>query len=189
MNNTPNLALRRIGERSPALLQVFWIALFAAGTVLSARMEIPHRPVPYTLQTLMVLLSGAFLGPRNGMLSQLAYITAGVLGAPVFAGGGAGIPWLTGPSGGYLMSFPLAALLVGATLPARHSLFRIAVSMVSGLIAVFALGALYLFGVYTHSISSALEAGVLAFSWWDLLKLGAAAMIYYEVGKRWRRVP
>jgi biotin transport system substrate-specific component len=189
MNDSPDLVLGKTVDSSPALVQLLWIALFALGTMLSARLEIPHQPVPYTLQTLMVLLSGAFLGPRNGMASQLAYIAAGILGAPVFAGGAAGIARILGPSGGYILSFPLAAALVGYLVNRRHSIIRVALSMAAGLAVVFTLGALHLCVFYTHSIGTALGAGVLIFSWWDLLKLSAASMIYFELGKRWRRVP
>lgn len=189
MNDSSDIVLAKDADSSRALAQVFWVGLFAAGTMLSARLEIPHQPVPYTLQTLMVLLAGAFLGPRNGMLSQLAYIGAGILGAPVFAGGAAGIARILGPSGGYLLSFPLAAALVGYLVSRRHSLLQVAISMAAGLAVVFTLGALHLYVFYTHTIDTTLVAGVLIFSWWDLLKLSAASMIYYELGKRWRRVP
>ena len=189
MNDSSNLALGKTTGYSPALAQILWTGVFTAGTVLSARLEIPHQPVPYTLQTLMVLLSGAFLGARNGMLSQVAYIAAGLLGAPVFAGGAAGVVVLLGPSGGYLIAFPLAALLVGSMVGKRHSLAWVSLSMAAGLAVVFTLGALHLSIFYTHRMGTALEAGVLIFSWWDLLKLSAASMIYFEVGKRWKRLP
>jgi biotin transport system substrate-specific component len=189
MNDSPDTALATATDSSHPLVQLFWVGLFAAGTALSARLEIPHQPVPYTLQTLMVLLSGAFLGPRNGMVSQMAYIAAGILGAPVFAGGGAGIARILGPSGGYILSFPLAAALVGYLVGRRHSLIQVALSMGAGLAVVFLLGALHLFAFYTHSIVTAFEAGVLIFSWWDLLKLSAASTIYFEMGKRWKRLP
>jgi biotin transport system substrate-specific component len=107
----------------------------------------------------------------------------------VLAGGAAGIARILGPSGGYIISFPLAAALVGYLVSRRHSLLHVALSMAAGLAVVFTLGALHLFAFYTHSIGSALGAGVLIFSWWDLLKLSAASMIYYEMGKRWKRVP
>jgi biotin transport system substrate-specific component len=189
MHDSSEIALVKTTDSSQPLVQLFWVGLFAAGTALSARLEIPHQPVPYTLQTLMVLLSGAFLGPRNGMLSQVAYVAAGILGAPVFAGGAAGIARILGPSGGYILSFPLAAALVGYLAGRRHSLIQVALSMAAGLAVVFTLGALHLFAFYTHRIDTALEAGVLIFSWWDILKLSAASMIYFEMGKRWRRVP
>lgn len=189
MNDSTKVALSRPSDIPAALVQLFWILLFAAGTALAARLEIPHQPVPYTLQTLLVLLSGAFLGARNGMISQLAYVLAGIAGFPVFAGGAFGLGALLGPSGGYLMAFPLAALIVGRLLRTHHTLPWIALSMGAGLAVVFTLGALQLSVFYTHSASSAFAAGVLIFSWWDLLKLAAASMIYYELGKRWKRLP
>ena len=189
MNTPSNIALEKTADTSGVLSQILWIAFLAAGTVLSARLEIPHYPVPYTLQTLMVLLAGAFLGPRNGFLSQAAYLGAGILGAPVFAGGAAGFACLLGPTGGYLLAFPLAAALVGFIIRKRHSLPWVALSMACGLVLVFALGAIQLSLFTTHRFSTALEAGVLIFSWWDLLKLSAASMIYFEIGKRWKRLP
>jgi biotin transport system substrate-specific component len=189
MNDSTKVALSRPSEIPAALAQMVWMLLFAAGTALAARLEIPHQPVPYTLQTLMVLLSGAFLGGRNGMMSQIAYIGAGVLGLPVFAGGAFGAAVLLGPSGGYLIAFPFAALVVGRLVRRRHTLPWIAFSMGAGLAIVFTLGALQLWVFSTHSASTALTAGILIFSWWDILKLSAASMIYYEMGKRWKRLP
>ena len=66
-------------------------------------------PVPITLQTFAVLLSGAVLGMRRGFLAALLYVTAGAAGLPIFSGGAAGLAVLTGPSAGYLLGFPLAA--------------------------------------------------------------------------------
>jgi len=171
------------------VVQAFWVVLFALATAAGARLEIPHAPVPYTLQTLVVILSGAFLGARNGFLCQSAYVAVGAAGAPVFAGGAAGAAVLAGPTGGYLLAFPLAAALVGGLTGGRHSLARVALAMAAGLAVIFALGAVQLTLVTTHSISAALAGGVMIFSWWDALKLGAASMIYFEAGKRRRRLP
>jgi len=170
-------------------LQAFYVLMFALATAAGARLEIPHVPVPYTLQTLVVILAGAFLGARNGFLSQCAYLALGAAGAPVFAGGAAGPAVLAGPTGGYLLAFPLAAALVGTLTGSRHTPARVVLAMAAGLAAIFTLGAVQLAVVATHRISTALQAGVLLFSWWDCLKLGAASMIYFEAGKRWRRVP
>src|SRR3989338_884787 len=90
-------------------------ALFAALTAVAAQVKIPlsFTPVPITLQTLMVLLSGAMLGARYGALSQFIYLVLGAAGLPVFAGGSGGIASLFGPTGGYLFSYPIAAFIVG----------------------------------------------------------------------------
>ena len=171
------------------LSQAVWIAAFAGATALGARFEIAHSPVPYTLQTLFVLLAGAFLGPRNGAASQILYISAGVLGAPVLSGGALGIARLVGPTGGYLLSFPLAAATVGYLIYRRRSLLWSLTSMAAGLIVVFVCGTLYLYAVALHNWSTAFQSGFLIFSWWDLVKLIAAATSYHEVAKRWPRLP
>jgi len=170
-------------------VQALWIAGFAAATAVGARLEIPHEPVPFTLQTAVVLLAGAFLGARNGALSQLLYLAFGVLGAPVFAGGAAGVLILFGPTGGYLLAFPLAAAIVGSLVQQRHSLLWTLLAMASALIVVFAAGTAQLYAYVLHDGKGALISGFLLFTWWDLLKLGAAGMLYHELGKRWPRVP
>ena len=176
------------GAEHGVLAQLVWIGAFAAATALGARIEIPHQPVPYTLQTMVVLLAGAFLGPRNGAFSQLLYVAAGTLGAPVFASGGVGIATLFGPTGGYLLAFPVASLLVGYLVQQNRSLAWILISMAVGLLVIFASGTLHLFAFYLHDAAAALTSGFLLFTWWDLLKLFAAGMSYYEIAKRWPRV-
>ncbi|MBP1691133.1 MAG: biotin transporter substrate-specific component [Bacteroidetes bacterium] len=175
-----------ISEQS-VLVQILWISAFAAATALGARVEIPHQPVPFTLQTMMVLLAGAFLGPRNGALSQLLYLGAGSVGLPVFAGGAIGFARILGPTGGYLIAFPIAAALVGFLVSRRRSLPWTVLAMAAGLVVIFLLGAVQL-SLYVKDFPTAMSSGFLLFSWWDLLKLGAASMIYHEVAKRWPRV-
>ncbi|MBI2652288.1 biotin transporter BioY [Candidatus Woesearchaeota archaeon] len=93
-------------------------SLFAALTAAVAwfKIPLPFTPVPITLQTLVVLLSGAMLGAYYGALAMILYITVGALGLPVFAGGGFGFGALLGPSGGYLFSYPIAAFVIGKML-------------------------------------------------------------------------
>jgi biotin transport system substrate-specific component len=174
---------------SGILAQALWIVAFAAATAAGARLEIPHEPVPYTLQTFVVLLSGALLGARNGALSQLLYLAAGVLGAPVFAGGAFGFARLLGPTGGYLLAFPAGAALVGYLLRERRPLVLTLLAMAAGLVVIFASGTAQLYAYYLHDSSLAVTAGFLFFSWWDLLKLAGAAAIYHELSKRWPRLP
>lgn len=92
------------------------VMTFALLTALGAyaAVPLPGNHVPVTLQGLVVILAGALLGPRLGAASQVAYLMAGALGAPVFSGGAAGLAWLFGPTGGYLLAFPAAAALTGA---------------------------------------------------------------------------
>ena len=175
-------------QGTTVISSALWILLFAAATALGARVEIPHAPVPYTLQTLVGILAGAFLGARNGAISQIAYLAAGALGAPVFAHGGAGVLTFVGPTGGYLAAFPLAAAVVGLLTTKKVSLLRSVLAMAAGLLLIFTLGTFLLYAFTLHNFSAAFTSGFLIFSWWDMVKLGAAAMTYYEVAKRWKRV-
>ncbi|NLX36504.1 MAG: biotin transporter BioY, partial [Chloroflexi bacterium] len=96
-------------------VRVLSIALFAGATAVSARINVltPLSPVPLTLQVLVVLLSGLLLGPRDGLLAQLAYLQAVLLGAPATASGLIGPAAFVGPSAGYLLAFPAAAFVAG----------------------------------------------------------------------------
>jgi biotin transport system substrate-specific component len=102
-------------RRSASTTDLALIAAFAAlvtACALLPAIEVTG-PVPITLQTFGVLLSGAVLGARRGFLAVLLYLVLGAAGLPIFAGGGSGMASFTGPSGGYLISFPFVAGLVG----------------------------------------------------------------------------
>jgi biotin transport system substrate-specific component len=176
-------------SRNGVLAQALWVTAFAGATALGARLEIPHEPVPYTLQTLIVLLAGAFLGARNGAISQVLYLVVGLAGAPVFAGGSFGVARLLGPSGGYLLAFPAAAAVTGFLVRKHSSLLVSFLAMFAGLFVIFTSGTFHLYAVYFHDIRAAISSGFLIFSWWDLLKLCAGAMAYHELAKRWRTLP
>lgn len=93
-----------------------WIAapLFALLTALCAQVSVPMTPVPMTLQSFAVVLSGLVLGARGGVAAMGLYLLLGAVGLPVFSDGGSGMDALTGPTAGYLVAFPLAAGAVGA---------------------------------------------------------------------------
>jgi biotin transport system substrate-specific component len=176
------------GSHASILSQVLWTVAFAVATALAARFEIPHYPVPYTLQTMVVLLAGAFLGSRNGALSQIVYLASGAMGFPVFAGGAFGFVKLIGPTGGYLLAFPVAAAVVGYVLREHRSLGFVMLSMAAGLLVIFISGTVHLYAFSLRDAGAAFSAGFLIFSWWDVLKLGAASMIYFELSKRWPKL-
>lgn len=94
---------------------MIFAAMFAALTAAVAwfKIPLPFTPVPITLQTLLVLLSGAVLGAYYGALAMIIYLLLGAIGLPVFAGGSSGIGVLLGPTGGYLFSYPIAAFVIG----------------------------------------------------------------------------
>lgn len=152
--------------------------VFAGLTVVGANIEIPLRPVPITLQTLFVLLSGAVLGRGFGSLGQALYVGAGVTGLPVFAGGVGGAALALGPTGGYLLGFMVAPLIVGALIERRRALWWQIFALYLGSLTILAFGVIYLGLFYTHDLAEAVRVGYLPFVPGDLLKILAAASIY-----------
>jgi len=107
------ILLPEINNKALVLLKdLVLIFSFSFLTAISAKFKIEIGPVPITLQTLVVLLSGAFLGAKKGATSQVFYLLGGVAGFPWFSRGG-GIPYLFSPTLGYIMGFIFAAYLVG----------------------------------------------------------------------------
>ncbi len=156
--------------------QVAAVVGFAVLVALGARLSVPLLPVPMTLQVPFVLLAGAFLGARRGASSMALYLGAGALGLPVFAAGG-GLPYLLGPTGGYLVGFLPAAALVGLLTHGRRRFLRLVLAMTAGMLVLHALGALHLMLISGRSLAAALEAGLLPFVLGDLLKIGGAAAL------------
>lgn len=163
-----------------------YASLFGAVTAAGAFIMIPLPPVPITLQTMFVCLSGTLLGARLGMLSQVIYLGIGAIGLPVFAGGKAGFGALFGPTGGYLTGFVAGAYLIGKLVEARPApgIFWIALSMAAGTVAVYLFGVLQLSLVARLSLEKAVAVGVLPFLMGDILKIGAAAFIAVKAGGR-----
>ncbi len=156
------------------------IALVLTGSwliALSAQIEIPLWPVPFTAQTFGVLLVAALLGSRRGALTVLTYLAQGAMGLPVFAGGAAGIVRFAGPTGGYLIGFVAAAFVVGWLSERgwdRHVLAT-SVAMLLGNITIYAFGLPWLANFVGWE--AALGAGFLPFVAGDLIKIALAALV------------
>jgi biotin transport system substrate-specific component len=165
--------------------KLFWIFSFTILTGIAAQITVPVKPVPFTLQTMMVVLSGAFLGKKNGALSQLAYLFLGIIGLPVFAqipDATIGIARLLGPTGGYLLTFPFAAYLTGWVIE-----INAVVSMFLGEIFILTLGSLYLGVFYLKDIKLAIIEGGVVFLIWTVVKVFVAAGIYSGITKKFSK--
>ena len=172
--------------------ELFWVFSFSILTAISAQVSIPIKPVPFTLQTMIVLLAGAFLGSKNGAYSQVLYILLGIIGLPVFAhtaDGTIGIARLIGPTGGYLLAFPLAAFVVGYLTERSQKYLNVIVSMFAAELIIIFLGTIYLYAAYLHNFVDAVKAGAAIFSIWMVVKVFAAATIYFTVSKKQPRLP
>lgn len=160
-------------------------ALLAALIGAVAPISIPIGPAPITLQVLFVFLAGIVLGPVWGAVSMLLYLMAGAVGAPVFAGMSAGIGVLVGETGGYLLSYPIAAALIGLFVhrgpdlrdPAEVSLPVLVGALAAGVVVIYWLGTAYMAWVLELEIVEAIMLGVVPFIPGELLKMIAAIAI------------
>lgn len=157
------------------------IILVVAGSVfiaLLARVAIPlpFSPVPITGQTFAVLLLGALLGSRRGVLAVLLYLLEGVAGLSFFAGGVGGLARLAGPTGGYLIGFVIAAFAVGllAERGWDRRVWSTAAAMLAGNVIIYAFGLLWL-GRFVGG-DKVFSLGLWPFIPGDLVKLGLAAV-------------
>jgi biotin transport system substrate-specific component len=141
---------------------------------------ISNQPVPFTLQTFFVLLVGALLGKKSGAASMGLYVILGVAGLPVFSGASFGMARIFGPTGGYLLSFPITAFIIGYLVRIRPEYWWTIISMIIGSFLIFCLGTIQLNFVYIHNWQQSLQAGFFIFSWWDAVKIiGAATIAHY----------
>ena len=183
----------RIAEQAGAVLFVTVLTAIAA----QISVPLPFTPVPFTFQPMVVLVGAAALGSRLGMTSQILYLALGIAGLPVFAASPIlpqGAARLLGPTGGYLMSYPVAAFVAGwlAERGFDRRYLTAFVAMLCGLLVVFAGGVSWLaFAVQpARGFSGALASGLVPFIVPDLLKLllaaGAMPGLWWITGSRGR---
>jgi biotin transport system substrate-specific component len=163
-----------------------YIALFAAITaVLGLVPAIQVGPVPITAQTLGVMLAGAVLGARRGFLSQLLFLVLVAIGLPLLASGTGGLAVFAGPTAGYLISWPIAAFVVGWLTErfwARYNLARgILANVVGGIVVIYAIGVPVLAAVANLSPKAAIVSGALPFLVGDGIKAVLAAVVAVQV--------
>jgi len=163
------------------------ISLTVALTTAGAYLRIPVGPVPISLQTLFVLLAGALLGPWLGALSMVSYIILGLIGLPLFTGGG-GPQYIISPTFGFLLSFPVSAMVVGLLLRSSpgvesRSMGRKLLAMALGTGVVYLIGVpwlglnLLLVQGKTVGAQALLMMGMVPFLPGDLLKIFLASWL------------
>jgi biotin transport system substrate-specific component len=159
----------------------FFVALCARVTL-----PLPFTPVPLTLQNFGVLLVGLTLGARGGFAALVLYLIEGASGLPVFnPTGPGGIAQLLGPTGGYLMAYPLVAGLAGLILDlGKRTFARAAISGIVAEVLLFASGIAWL-AVMTHSFSQAARFGLYWFVSAEIMKVMFAAALAVRI----RRTP
>ncbi len=148
-------------------------------TALAAQVQIPALPVPFTLQTLAVLVIGATYGSSRGAITMGAYAIVGVLGFPVFAGGATGSAVIFGATGGFLLGFIFAAALIGrlAELNWSSDALKMFVSYVLGSVVIYAIGVPVLaMSAFASDLVAAMTY-MLPYLIWDAVKAVIAAAL------------
>ena len=176
------VSMRAASSGAWAGVQVLSVLFVTVLTAAAAQLSfpLPFTPVPFTIQPMVVLIGAAALGSRLGALSQIIYLMLGVAGLPVFAYSPElpqGVLRLIGPSGGYLMAFPLAAFATGwlseRGLDRRYLTSILA--MAAGLSLIFAGGVAWLAAAV--GLQAALATGLYPFIIVDAIKIVAAGMV------------
>jgi biotin transport system substrate-specific component len=155
------------------------IVIVAVAMALSAQFAVPlpGTPVPLTLQPFVVVLAGLLVGPLDAAAAMVLYLVTGALGAPVFAPIGApGLARLLGPTGGYLLAYPVAAAIAGWLGAGRERFGARLVAAVAGILVMY-VGGLSQLSIITGSLTAAAVIGVLPFVAADLLKAIVAAAL------------
>jgi biotin transport system substrate-specific component len=190
MNRGEQLAVtgERAGSANLLLRRGLAVVLGAVTVAIAAQVAVPliGTPVPMTLQPLAVLVVGGLLGARLGAAALVLYLALGALGLPVFTPGGLpGAARLLGPTGGYLLSYPFAAAVVGwlASSPRPP---RLLLASVAGMVVIHLGGSAQL-AILTGNAGAATRYGLVPFLTGDLLKVGIAALLILAFGPMVRR--
>lgn len=149
------------------------IALFPALIVATIWISIPMAGAPITLQTLFVLLAGLLLGAKRGALSMVIYLLLGAIGLPVFAGFSGGLGVIAGPTGGFLLSFPIAAYAIGYL---KEKTGKLTISAIVATVIIYLIGIPWLAIQLGMSIGAAASIMVVYIPG-DLIKILAAVVI------------
>jgi biotin transport system substrate-specific component len=172
----------RVPEVARQVALVVGASLFVA---LCARVTIPlpFTPIPLTVQNFGVLLVGLLLGSRRGFAALALYLAEGAIGMPVFnPTGPGGIAQLLGPTGGFLLAYPLVAWVAGYVMEqGRKSFARAALGGLLGEVVLFIVGLSWL-AVLTHSIAQAIRWGLYWFLFAEVIKVMMAA----GISARWQ---
>ena len=161
--------------------------LGSVAIAISAQISVPFYPVPITAQTLVVLLIAISFGAKLATGTVMLYLAQGAMGLPVFANGGAGLPYMVGPTGGYLFGFLVATYVVGSL--AERGLGRDIWSAATGMFVGHSV--IYFFGVAYLStiigVEKAVAGGLMPFLYGDALKIVLGAILLPMAWKKIER--
>ncbi len=159
--------------------------MFAAILCVMAQITIPIQPIPFSLSIFAVFLIGAILQPRYAFLAALVYLLLGAFGVPVFAGLKGGLTHLTGPTGGYLMAYPLMTLVTSLfyQFGKRHRIISLSIGMTISLFLCYLIGTLWFTQITGKTLYVALTLCVFPFVPFDIVKIILAVSVSLLIRK------
>ncbi len=160
--------------------------MFTAILCVMAQIAIPIQPIPFTLSLFALFLIGALLQPRYAFLAALVYLLLGAFGVPVFAGLKGGLAHLTGPTGGYLMAYPLMTLITaifGQLGNKKHRIIALSSGMTISLFLCYLIGTLWFTHITGKTLYVALTLCVFPFIPFDIVKIVLAISVSLLIRK------
>lgn len=164
------------------------LAVLAISVAAQLAVPIPGTPVPVSLQDLVVMLIAVLLGPAVGTSAVITYLAVGAAGAPVFSNGHAGLLWLFGPTGGYLLAYPVAAGVVGIAARSPHRRVRLLVGVLLAQAVIYTGGISQLVVLTGQAVRDVALLAVLPFMPGAVLKI-AFVLAFAEARRKWRGSP
>ena len=146
--------------------------------------SVPIGTVPITFSLLVIMLASIIIGPLKACVSSVLYLLIGICGLPVFSLGGAGVGTLLNLTGGFLISYPLVALISGAKIKTKNRLTEIVISFLMCLISLsvcYFLGSLWYGFLSENSLSLSLKTFLSTFLLFDILKCLVASVVGVEI--------
>lgn len=163
------------------------IAIMTAVTAVMAQISIPMPlGVPMTMQTFAVTLAGVILGSKRGGMSILVYVLLGAVGVPVYANFGGGLQNIVGATGGFLISFPIMAYLIGLGTEMRKKKGMFVLFLILGTLINYVIGVLMFCVIMQASVITGITACVLPFIPTAIIKAVVAAVLGLKIRDRLR---
>lgn len=169
-----------------SLKDLITCGIFVAVIAVLAQISIvlPFSPIPFTMQVFGVCLVATILGRKKGFITLMVYILLGSIGIPVFAAYSSGPTALFGKTGGFILAFPLMALLIGYVSEKYRKTPYVIGSMILALILCYAIGTIYFSFITKIPIQKAVIFTVIPYIPLDLVKVVMASLIGVQVRKR-----
>ena len=173
-----------INKNTLSIRMLVLCGLFSALIVVGAMIKVPLPGIPLTLQTMFVLLAGLLLGSRGGLIAVLVYIFMGLVGVPVFTGGG-GLMYVLKPTFGYIVGFALGAFVTGwlAERNPDHSTKQLILAAVAGTAVIYAVGLPWYYVILNYYLNTPVGAATVMMSGFvmtlpgDLIKIAVSVLL------------